>query len=181
MFDLANYFASVNNSRKVRRLKSSLSSDEETASTTSVSSDSTPGSSDDSSRSYNKKKAKVVQQRKRKVDRNLSSPPLSNDGSSNDKDQGQDDEEEEAAIHYPPKIAFQIFELLELKRRCKGLYRRHQEYRRSQVIMANHMTINDFESYEIDGELFVWAKMVSGGVDGLVWMREQEIIKQEAA
>jgi hypothetical protein len=154
MFDLANYFASVNNSRRkgtMLHIKSSLSSDEETASTTSVSSDSTPGSSDDS-RSYIKK-AKV--QRKRKDDRNRSSPPLSNDSSSNE-DQGQEEhEEEEAAIHYPPKIAFQIFELLELKRRCKGLYRRHQEYRRSQVIMANHQVINDFESYEIDGELFV--------------------------
>ena len=159
MFDLANYFASVNNSRKVQ-LKSSLSSDEETASTTSVSSDSTPGSSDDS-RSYIKK-AKV-QQRKRKDDRNRSSPPLSNDSNNNDKDQEEEEEEEEAAIHYPPKIAFQIFELLELKRRCKGLYRRHQEYRRSQVIMANHQVINDFESYEIDGELFVWVKRVSDG------------------
>jgi hypothetical protein len=30
-------------------------------------------------------------------------------------------------IHYPPPQAFQIFELLELRRRLKALYRRQQD------------------------------------------------------
>ena len=157
MFDLANYFASVN-SRKaaMTNIKSppSSSSDEDTASTTSVSSDSTPGSNSGSRLGrYNSRQAK--QQHKQKVvdrrSRNFVPPSSSNESSSDEEEEDQ----EEAVVNYPPKIAFQIFQLMELKRRCTGLYRRHQEYRRDHVIKANRQVITDFESYEIDGEMFV--------------------------
>jgi len=142
MFDLANYFASANMRMAMTSSSKTLSSSDETASTTSGSSDSTPGSNSSNDiyiNSQAKQKHKYTQ---------------SNTSTSNvicNEDQG--------AVHVPPKIAFQIFELIELKRRCKGLYRRHQEKRRQSVMQAinssYHSYTSGFESYCIDGELFV--------------------------
>ena len=139
MFDLSNYFTAMMSS------KSSSSSDE-TASTSSISSDSTPDTTGSSGGgAYNNNQAKHKHNNKE--------PPsnASNDDYIND--------EEQEVVHIPPKIAFQIFELIELKRRCKGLYRRHQEKRRQSVIKANnasyHSVTSAFESYCVDGELFV--------------------------
>ena len=58
--------------------------------------------------------------------------------SSNDDDEmtlyKEDEEQSEAAaVNIPPTIAFQKIKLLELKRRCNGIYRRHQG-RRSRMI-----------------------------------------------
>eukprot|EP00984_Skeletonema_dohrnii_P008448 scaffold3107_cov77-Skeletonema_dohrnii-CCMP3373.AAC.8 len=140
MFDLSNYFTAMTSS------KSSSSSDE-TASTSSVSSDSTPDSSSRNGGGYNNSQAK----HKHKI----MDPP--SNASNDDADDINDEEQE--VVHIPPKIAFQIFELIELKRRCKGLYRRHQEKRRKSVIKANnasyHSVTSAFESYCVDGELFV--------------------------
>lgn len=140
MFDLANY-----NSRRMAMTSSSkfsLLSSDETASTSSVSSDSTPGSSSGRNNNYN-----------------YSSPAheykdvrMGRSASFND---SYNEYQDKQAVHYPPKIAFQIFELIELKRRCRGLYIRHQEKRRLSVIKANQEFMSSFESYEIDGELFV--------------------------
>ena len=140
MFDLSNYFTAMTSSKT-----SSSSSSDETASTSSVSSDhsnpDTTGSRNDGG--YNNRQAKHKDK----------DPPsnASNDDDIND--------EEQEVVHIPPKIAFQIFELIELKRRCKGLYRRHQEKRRQSVIKANnasyHSVTSAFESYCVDGELFV--------------------------
>ena len=144
MFDLSNYFASASHVRTAMTSSKSSSSSDETASTSSVSSDSTPettGSRNDGG--YNNRQAKHKDK----------DPPsnASNDDDIND--------EEQEVVHIPPKIAFQIFELIELKRRCKGLYRRHQEKRRQSVIKANnasyHSVTSAFESYCVDGELFV--------------------------
>eukprot|EP00984_Skeletonema_dohrnii_P025470 scaffold14642_cov83-Skeletonema_dohrnii-CCMP3373.AAC.4 len=134
MFDLSNYFTAM-------RSRKSSSSCDETASTSSISSDSTPDSSSSSGGgAYNNSQAK----HKHKI-----KDPPSNDIN----------DEEQEVVHIPPKIAFQIFELIELKRRCKGLYRRHQEKRRKSVIKANnasyHSVTSAFESYCVDGELFV--------------------------
>ena len=146
MFDLSNYFASASHVRTAMTSSKSSSSSDETASTSSVSSDSTPdatGSRNDGG--YNNRRAKHKDK----------DPPsnASNDDDIND--------EEQEVVHIPPKIAFQIFELIELKRRCNGLYRRHQEKRRQSVIKikANnasyHSVTSAFESYCVDGELFV--------------------------
>ena len=120
MFDLSNYFASASHVRTAMTSRKSSSSSDETASTSSVSSDhsnpDTTGSRNDGG--YNNRQAKHKDK----------DPPsnASNDDDIND--------EEQEVVHIPPKIAFQIFELIELKRRCKGLYRRHQEKRRQSVI-----------------------------------------------
>uniref|UniRef100_A0A7S2PVZ1 Uncharacterized protein n=1 Tax=Skeletonema marinoi TaxID=267567 RepID=A0A7S2PVZ1_9STRA len=140
MFDLSNYFTAMTSSKT-----SSSSSSDETASTSSVSSDSTPDTTTSSRNDgvYNNNQAKHKHK----------DPPsnASNDDYIND--------EEQEVLHIPPKIAFQIFELIELKRRYKGLYRRHQEKRRQSVIKANnasyHSVTSAFESYCVDGELFV--------------------------
>jgi hypothetical protein len=149
MFDLANYFASANSTRMAMTNSKSSSSSDETASTSSVSSDITPGSSRSNVDGYNNNQTKQKH--------NKYTP--SNASTSNDI-YSEDQEEEEEEVHIPPKIAFQIFELIELKRRCKGLYRRHQEKRRQSVIKAAnnstyHSITSGFESYSIDGELFV--------------------------
>ena len=150
MFDLSNYFASASHGHvhvrtAMTRSKSSSSSDE-TASTSSVSSDSTPDTTTSKNDGYNNRQAKHKHKHKNK------DPP------SNASNDDINDEEQEV-VHIPPKIAFQIFELIELKRRCKGLYRRHQEKRRQSVIKANnasyHSVTSAFESYCVDGELFV--------------------------
>jgi len=145
MFDLSNYFASASHVRTAMTSSKSSSSSDETASTSSVSSDSTPDTTTSSRNDdgYNNRRAKHKDK----------DPPsnASNDDDIND--------EEQEVVHIPPKIAFQIFELIELKRRCKGLYRRHQEKRRQSVIKANnasyHSVTSAFESYCVDGELFV--------------------------
>lgn len=145
MFDLSNYFASASHVRTAMTSSKSSSSSDETASTSSVSSDSTPDTTTSSRNDgvYNNSQAKHKHK----------DPPsnASNDDDIND--------EEQEVVHIPPKIAFQIFELIELKRRCKGLYRRHQEKRRQSVIKANnasyHSVTSAFESYCVDGELFV--------------------------
>ena len=148
MFDLSNYFASASHVRTAMTSSKSSSSSDETASTSSVSSDDSTPDTTTSSRNddgYNNRRAKHKHKDK--------DPPsnASNDDDIND--------EEQEVVHIPPKIAFQIFELIELKRRCKGLYRRHQEKRRQSVIKANnasyHSVTSAFESYCVDGELFV--------------------------
>eukprot|EP00984_Skeletonema_dohrnii_P019487 scaffold9323_cov74-Skeletonema_dohrnii-CCMP3373.AAC.1 len=143
MFDLSNYFASASHVRTAMTSSKSSSSSDETASTSSVSSDSAPTSSSRNDGAYNNRQAKHIYK-----DRPSNA---SNDDDIND--------EEQEVVHIPPKIAFQIFELIELKRRCKGLYRRHQEKRRQSVIKANnasyHSVTSAFESYCVDGELFV--------------------------
>mmetsp|Transcript_13656 Transcript_13656/g.27761 ORF Transcript_13656/g.27761 Transcript_13656/m.27761 type:complete len:151 (+) Transcript_13656:56-508(+) len=150
MFDLSNYFASASHVRTAMTSSKSSSSSDETASTSSVSSDDSTPDTNTSSRNddgYNNRRAKHKHKHK------IKDPPsnASNDDDIND--------EEQEVVHIPPKIAFQIFELIELKRRCKGLYRRHQEKRRQSVIKANnasyHSVTAAFESYCVDGELFV--------------------------
>ena len=154
MFDLANFFATGNAPRVVAMTSSK--SEDETASTSSVSSDSTPettGSSASRRGVYKNRQANHKHKNKNKVlpKNNASTPFIM--------DYKDDEEEESPPIHVPPKIAFQMFELIELKRRCKGLYRRHQEKRRQSVIRANHSSYHsvasEFESFCIDGELFV--------------------------
>ena len=151
MFDLANFFATGNAPRVVAMTSSK--SEDETASTSSVSSDSTPettGSSASRRGVYNNSHANHHKQKNKNKD--LPSTPFI-------MDYKEEEEDESPPIHVPPKIAFQIFELIELKRRCKGLYRRHQEKRRQSVIRANHSSYHsvtsEFESFCIDGELFV--------------------------
>lgn len=152
MFDLANYFASTNtNNARMTLAGSKSSSSDETASTSSLSSDSTPDTTDSSrSRGGGGCKSQAKQHKHKNED-----SPKNNASNTNDEIDDDDDE----VVHIPPKIAFQIFELIELKRRCKGLYRRHQEKRRQSVIRANHSSYHsftyEFESYCIDGELFV--------------------------
>mmetsp|Transcript_13654 Transcript_13654/g.27760 ORF Transcript_13654/g.27760 Transcript_13654/m.27760 type:complete len:128 (+) Transcript_13654:138-521(+) len=86
----------------------------------------------------------------------------SKDPPSNASNDDDINDEEQEVVHIPPKIAFQIFELIELKRRCKGLYRRHQEKRRQSVIKANNASYHSVPSAHSsiivltgDGELFV--------------------------
>ena len=150
MFDLANFFATGN---APRAMTSSNKSDE-TASTSSVSSDSTPdttGSSASRRRGANTNRQAKHKHKNKDLPKNNASTPFI-------MDYKDEEEDESPPIHVPPKIAFQIFELIELKRRCKGLYRRHQEKRRQSVIRANHSSYHsvtsEFESFCIDGELF---------------------------
>ena len=130
---------------------SSLSSisEDETASTSSVSSESASDSSTSTDGGYNNNNTQAKKH-------NYPSPSNAV-ASSNDVY-----DEEQEVVHIPPKTAFQIFELIELKRRCKDLYRRHQEKRRQSVIKANnslyHSFTSGFESYCIDGRyLYDWA------------------------
>eukprot|EP00986_Skeletonema_menzelii_P008380 scaffold3511_cov146-Skeletonema_menzelii.AAC.4 len=133
---------------------SNKSSEDETASTSSVLSDSTPDTTGSSTsrrrggvRVYNNSQVKNKHKNKDLPKNNASTPCII------------DDDEESPPRHFPPRIAFQIFELIELKRRCNGLYRRHQEKRRQSVLRANHSSYHsvtsEFESFFIDGELFV--------------------------
>ena len=136
----------------------SSKSEDETASTSSVSSDSTPdttGSSASRRRDVNNNRHENHHKHKHKhknKNKDLPSTPFI-------MDYKEEEEDESPPTHVPPKIAFQMFELIELKRRCKGLYRRHQEKRRQSVIRANHSSYHsvtsEFESFCIDGELFV--------------------------
>lgn len=154
MFDLANYFASTNNARmKVAGSKSSSSSDE-TASTSSISSYSTSYTTDSSSSrrdggGYNSRTKQHKYKNEDSTKKYASTP----------NDEIDDDDDDDEVVHIPPRIAFQIFELIELQRRCKDLYRRHQEKRRQSVMRANHSSYHsftsEFESYCIEGELFV--------------------------
>jgi hypothetical protein len=145
MLDLSNYFASASHVRTAMTSSKSSSSSDESASTLSVLSDSTPASSSSSGGAYNNSQAKHSHKHKHKHKHIYKDPPInaSSDDDINDKEQ--------EVVHIPPKIAFQI-ELL--KRRCKGLYRRHQEKCRQSVIKANNAS-SAFESYCVDGELFV--------------------------
>ena len=85
--------------------------------------------------------------------------------SSNDDDEMtffcKEEEQSEAAVNIPPMIAFQKIKLLELKRRCNGIYRRHQG-RRSRMINLEknqeYMNISEQKQQQhgmIDEEYFV--------------------------
>jgi hypothetical protein len=95
--------------------------------------------------------------------------PMSNAAavSSNDDDEmtlyKEEEEQSEAAVNIPPMIAFQKIKLLELKRRCNGIYRRHQG-RRSRMINLEknqeYMNISEQQQQQqqhgmIDEEYFV--------------------------
>jgi broad specificity polyphosphatase/5'/3'-nucleotidase SurE len=74
------------------------------------------------------------------------------------------EQSEAAAVNIPPMIAFQKIKLFELKRRCNGIYRRHQG-RRSRMINLEknqeYMNISEQQQQQqqqhgmIDEEYFV--------------------------
>ena len=74
----------------------------------------------------------------------------------------KDEEQSEVPVNVPPMIAFQKIKLLELKRRCNGIYRRHQGRRRSRMINLEknqeYMNISEQQQQQhgmIDEEYFV--------------------------
>ena len=99
--------------------------------------------------------------RKKKNEQHASSSNAA--ASSNDDDEMtlyEEEERSEAAVNIPPMIAFQKIKLLELKRRCNGIYRRHQG-RRSRMINLEknqeYMNISEQQQQHgmIDEEYFV--------------------------
>lgn len=104
--------------------------------------------------------------RKKKKEQHAASSNAAAAASSNDDDDMmtffcKDEEQSEAAVNIPPMIAFQKFKLLELKRRCNGIYRRHQGRRRSRMsdLQKNQEYMNISEQQQqhgmIDEEYFV--------------------------
>ena len=99
--------------------------------------------------------------RKKKNEQHASSSNAA--ASSNDDDEMtffyKEEQSEAAAVNIPPMIAFQKIKLLELKRRCNGIYRRHQG-RRSRMINLEknqeYMNISEQQQHNmIDEEYFV--------------------------
>ena len=142
MFDLGNFFENDGSNAPIAILTSNKACDD-TVSTLSMSSESTFSSSRNiHHRAKHKRKHK---DKRKSTQRNAFTT--------------NDIYDENRKVNVPPKIAFQIFELIEIQRRCRGIYMRHQEKCRQNALRANksiyHSVTSEFESYCVDGELFV--------------------------
>ena len=141
MFDLGTFLAGDGSIAPIAMLTSSKSCDD-TVSTLSMSSESIFGSSRNVHRRTEHQRNN--KRRHKSIQRNCNA--FSSD----------DMYDKSKKVNVPPKIAFQMFELIELQRRCKGVYKRHQEKLRQSVLKTNTSVYqSEFESCCIDGELFV--------------------------